>query len=476
VHLVADEIVPVLRGETRYAFHVPTSAFYALDDLTFSVLESIRTRGGVRAEELTNGFSEALGAAPEDVEEAVGDLRKLSLLVPHGERGMRGPLGDKPPAHDGMANLVLHVAHACNLGCTYCYAEHGLYKGNAEMMTEDRSIEYIDWLFDQADPSTKQLGVTFFGGEPMMNMHVVRRAAAHARKRSEETGISVRFGMTTNGTLVTEDIADFLTEIDCLVTVSLDAVGKTNDRLRPFHSGKGSYDRVLGRIRPLLARRMCVARATITKVNLDVVHTVETLLAEGFREVGCSAVDAGNPAYDLNGADYVKLLDGFRVLARRYIEEAVEGRRYGFSNIHNIVKAFHLGHNKDYPCGAGLQMVAGAPNGKMHLCHRFVGEDDYVLGDVTAGGVDQDRRKSMLRVINLDERSDCSSCWARYVCSGGCHHVNFLFEGDPAKTYTSHCDWLRAWYQLGLETYTEILERNPAFISNYVDPGYVCRH
>jgi uncharacterized protein len=220
---------------------------------------------------------------------------------------------------------------------------------------------------------------------------------------------------------------------------------------------------------------MCVARATITRVNLDVVHTVETLLAEGFMEVGCSAVDAGNPAYDLNGADYAKLLDGFRVLARRYIEEAVEGRRYGFSNIHNLLKAFHLGHNKEYPCGAGLQMVAGAPNGKMHLCHRFVGEDDYVLGDVQ-NGIDKPKRKSMLQVLNLNERSDCGSCWARYVCSGGCHHVNFLFEGDPAKTYTSHCDWLRAWYKLGLETYTEILERNPAFISNFVDPGYVCRN
>ena len=136
--------------------------------------------------------------------------------------------------------------------------------------------------------------------------------------------------------------------------------------------------------------------------------------------------------------------------------------------------AIHNGHNKSYPCGAGIQMVAGAPNGKMHLCHRFVGEDEFALGSVQDGGLDSKKRLQVLDDIHLDQRSDCSTCWARYICSGGCHHVNFLFEGDPKKTYLTHCDWLRAWYRTGLKAYSRILQENPAFIQQFIDPGWVC--
>ncbi|HCP44732.1 MAG TPA: hypothetical protein DIU15_01690, partial [Deltaproteobacteria bacterium] len=193
------------------------------------------------------------------------------------------------------------------------------------------------------------------GGEPLLNLKVMKSAAAHARERADTDNKSVRFSVTTNGTLVTPEIVDFLAAIDCVVTVSLDGIGKTNDRLRPFHSGRGSYDLVLDRIQPLLERGKVAARVTVTRQNLDVVDTVTTLLERGFAEVGCSPVDAKNPAYDLRGEDYEVLLDGFGTLSRRYIDEAVQGRKYGFSNIANIIKAVHQGHNKDYPCGAGLQ-------------------------------------------------------------------------------------------------------------------------
>lgn len=473
--LVADEVLTLPRDGGGYALHVPTSALFALDGVSMSVLEEALRSGPVDGLPWAQAHGRAVDEPVDAVLDAVAELRRLQLLRDDSRRDSEpSRRADAPPQGDSVANLVLHVAHTCNLGCGYCYAEQGLYKGRAELMTEARAREYVDWLFDQADPQAQKIALTFFGGEPLLNMPVVRAAAEHAMARSRAVGKPIRFGMTTNGTLVTEEIAEFLAAIGCTVTVSLDGVGEVNDRLRPFHSGKGSYDQIMSRIRPLLDRRMAVARVTVTRKNLDVVHTVEQLLAEGFEEVGCSPVDAKNPAFDLSGADYDVLLGHFRVLTRRYIDSAVKGQRYGFSNIANVVKAVHGGHNKDYPCGAGVQMVAGAPNGEMSLCHRFVGEKDYVLGRVQDGGLDQERRRDMLRVIHLDERTDCSSCWARYICSGGCHHVNFLFGGHPSKTFTHHCDWLRAWYKCGVEAYAEILERNPSFIQQHLDPGYLC--
>lgn len=473
MNLVADEVVPIQGNGLSHVFHVPTSSLYAVDSESLSVLEN--AKGGLNTEDGLSHLAKQTGLDASDVQEIVDDLVKLRLLVPPDEVGARGPLADRPEMGRGMGNLVLHVAHTCNLGCGYCYAEQGLYKGKATLMSEERAHQYVDWLFEQSDPETKQLGITFFGGEPLLNMKVMQSAADRAQKKAAETNKSVRFSVTTNGTLVTPEIVDFLAAIDCVVTVSLDGIGKANDRLRPFHSGRGSYDLVLDRIQPLLERGKVAARVTVTRQNLDVVETVTTLLDRGFAEVGCSPVDAKNPAYDLKGEDYESLLEGFGVLTRRYIDAAVQGRKYGFSNIANIVKAVHQGHNKDYPCGAGLQMVAGAPNGEMSLCHRFVGEPDYVLGDINKGGIDGHRRLQVLEDIQLAERSDCSSCWARYICSGGCHHVNFLFEGDPSRTYLTHCDYLRDWYQMGVETYAEIMARNPEFVGEFIDPGFLCR-
>jgi uncharacterized protein len=464
---VRDEVVRLDLGERNYAFHVPTSSFYELDAASQAVLDAAGSS-------LTVDDAPGPLGEPAEVAEIVQDLAALRLLIPEGARSLRGGAQERP-AEGGIANLVMHVAHTCNLACGYCYAEQGLYKGKAELMTEARAREYVEWLFAQADPSAKQIGLTFFGGEPLLNFPVVKAAAAHAQDVAARAGKSVKFGITTNGTLVTEEIAAFLESIQCTVTVSLDAIGKSNDRLRPFHSGRGSYDRVMERIAPLLSRKIAVARVTVTRQNLDVVHTVETLLAAGFREVGCSPVDAKNAAYDLEGSHYDELLRGFKELSRRWVDAAKENRTYGFSNIANIVKAVHSGHNKDYPCGAGVKMVAGAPDGTMSLCHRFVGEKDWSLGSLQTGGLDAEKRKKTLEVISLEQRTDCANCWARYICSGGCHHVNFLFRGHPSRTYTTHCDWLRAWYRTGLEAYADVLHHNPAFITRFVDPGYTCR-
>ncbi len=472
--LVVDELVPLRREGTDYVFHVPTSSFFELDDDSRAVLDAVENLQDVPDEELVGALTGHIGVDAEEVSDIVKDLVQLRLLVPSSSRG--APSTEPTPRDGGVRNLTMHVAHTCNLACGYCYAEQGLYKGKAELMSAERAREYVDWLFTQADDDAGELGISFFGGEPLLNFPVVKDAALYAMSKAEAEGRKIRFGITTNGTLVSDEVADFLASIGAVVTVSLDAIKKKNDRLRPYHSGRGSYDIVMERIAPLLKRGKVSARVTVTKLNLDVVHTVETLLDAGFAEVGCSPVDAKNAAYDLDGADYARLLEGFKVLVRRYVDEAAEGRRYGFSNIGNILKAIHNGHNKEYPCGAGIQMVAGAPNGDMSLCHRFVGEKDYVLGSLGAGGLDEAKRQQTLDEVALEERSDCSTCWARYICSGGCHHVNFLFNGDPARTYLTHCDWLRAWYRTGLEAYAEILQRNPAFISKFIDPGWVCRN
>jgi len=471
VQLVADEIVPLPDNGLQHVFHVPTSSFYEVGTEGLALLDEITRRGALKS---LDDIAHLTALSEQEQRDLVEDMRRLRLLVPEEERGNPGALRDRPPASESIRNLVLHVAHNCNLACTYCYADHGKYQGKAMLMEQGQAQRYIDWLFAQSGEHNN-LGITFFGGEPLLNMPVVREAASYARQVAADHGKTVRFSMTTNGTLITEAAVDFFEEIDCQVTVSLDDIGKQNDRLRPFHSGRGSYDLIMKRIRPLLDRRKVAARVTVTRKNLNVVRTVETLLAAGFTEVGCSPVDAKDAAFDLRGEDYERLLLGFSELSDRFVAAGLSGQLYGFSNIKNLLKAIHDGQNKEYPCGAGLQMVAGAPNGDMSLCHRFVGEDDYVLGNVERGGIDRNKRLQVLSDIRLDQRSDCGNCWARYICSGGCHHVNFLFEGSPQRTYTSHCDYLRDWYKLGLTTYAKLVTAKPDFFDSPLQPSGTCK-
>ncbi|MBJ96281.1 MAG: radical SAM protein [Rickettsiales bacterium] len=471
MQLIVDELVPLSQQGLQHVFHVPTSSFYEVGPEGLALLEEVKAAGHISSGQQLSALT---GQSEEERNELLADLRRLRLVVPESEQGSAYGLRDPAPTTEGIRNFVMHVAHSCNLACTYCYADHGLYKGRATLMDQERARSYVDWLFDQGRQH-KQLGITFFGGEPLLNMPVVREAARYARQKAQQLDKAISFSMTTNGTLVTEEAVDFFEEIDCQVTVSLDAIGKRNDRLRPFHSGKGSYDEVMERIQPLLARRSVAARVTVTRKNLDVVHTVDTLLKAGFTEVGCSPVDAKDPAFDLRGEDYEQLLDGFATLTDRFMRAALSGRLYGFSNIKNLLKAIHEGHNKEYPCGAGLQMVAGAPNGEMSLCHRFVGEKDFVLGRVQDGGLDKAKRLEVLNDIHLSQRSDCSSCWARYICSGGCHHVNFLFEGSPSATYKTHCDYLRAWYKLGLISYARMVSARPDIFDSPLQPNDSCQ-
>lgn len=469
--LVLDEIVRLRAAGAPFALHVPTTSLFELDEETHEALAALQGMDVAPREDLAAAVARLPGLDAGRAGEIVSDLVRAGLLVDQRRRSL--PVCDPLPAGEGIRNLTLHVAHDCNMACRYCYADHGLYFGAAARMSPEQAEAWVDWLFSQADPGCRELGLSFFGGEPLLAFPSVRRAALRARRLGEERGIGVRLGITTNGTLVTPRIADFLHAVGAVVTVSLDAARDANDRQRPLASGRGSYDRVLRRVRPLLDKGRVVARATVTRQSLDVVETVECLLAEGFAEVGCSPVDAGDPCWDLAPADYAVLLEGFGVLTRRFVDAAASGRRYGFSNASALVRAFHAGHNKAWPCGAGIGAAAAVPDGRIFLCHRFAGTDAFALGSL-ALGVDQPKRRAMVERLSVGKRSDCATCWARWICSGGCHHVNFLFGGDPARTYRTHCDWLRSWYHMALAAYAEIQKRNPRFIQEFIDPGWVC--
>jgi uncharacterized protein len=456
-------------GGKRLLYVVGNTAFLELDEPASYLADLIAGKDRVRRSALVDAlearFSEAAAV------ESVLAFEQLHLLEPK----------DRPPASvdraplpmSPLASLVLHVAHDCNLRCAYCYADFGRYGGEFGIMTEATAIAHAARFFDQLG-ATRNVSVTFFGGEPLLNMPVVRAAHAYVKSRAEREGRRASFGLTTNGTLLTDALVDWFAKERFTITISIDGPADVHDRLRPLQEGGGSYARIMERVRATGIH--AVARVTLTRKHTDVARIVRHLVQAGFREVGMSPVATGDPRFDLQRDDLDKVLAGLRVLSDDFVAWAKEGRIFPFSNVKGLLEQIAAGEPRHQPCGAGTRLVAADNKGDLYACHRLVGEERFKLGDVEHG-IDEARRRSILDAFQPATRERCNACWARYLCGGGCHHIAWLHSEKkeaPWQVSASFCDFLRDWYRVGLHTYARIAEEAPAMLAHLKGERPVC--
>jgi uncharacterized protein len=400
------------------------------------------------------------------------ELVRAGLLRPD---GATAAVGD--PAEEGeiplppFSHLVMNVSHACNLRCRYCYADGGSYGGAAGLMDPGTTTDLVDFLLEGS--GDERVMVTFFGGEPLLNLDAVRAAVAHGRKRSEELGRGIDFSLTTNGTLLDEPTVRYLAESGIRLTVSIDGPEAVHDRNRTFPDGAGSYGRLVSRLPGLVERCRVPARVTLTRGNVDVVGILEHLLGLGFTEAGFAPVDSRDPDLALDDAEMERMMEGFERLTARFLREARGGRVYGFSNAVNLMKLLHRGDEKPLPCGAGLKLAAASPDGSFSLCHRFVGNGSFGLGNVR-DGVDDGRRRDLLRPLRVDEKPSCRACWGRHLCGGGCYYLANLHNGDPREPHGATCAFLLRWYEFGIRAYAELKEENPGFLDSLAGTELDC--
>ena len=397
--------------------------------------------------------SQLFDASPElfkQLEEAVGAKRVAAWL---GARGFaRAPaIDDAAPASPPLHALSLAIAQKCNLGCTYCYAQQGAFGGAAKNMDRDTALRAVELLVAGAEPGAR-LNLAFLGGEPLVNRPVLQAATRHAARRARERGVSITFSITTNGTLLRPEDAEFFEEFGFAVTVSLDGPREAHDAQRPFKSGRGSFDRIMSNVQPLLARqrRMQVAaRVTVTPGNLMLRATLDEFVAAGFHSVGFSPMLAAPTGRgELQAADLEEMLGAMIACGREYERRTLVGERYPFANMVNAMQEIEKGTHRPYPCGAGAGYLGVSADGDLAACHRFVGDDEGAMGSL-GGGIDAGRRAGWLRERHVHRQEPCRACWARYLCGGGCHH-EVIQRGRPA------CDYIRGWLHYCLEAYLRL--------------------
>jgi uncharacterized protein len=276
---------------------------------------------------------------------------------------------------------------------------------------------------------------------------------------AERGGIRASYSLTTNGTLVVAEDAAFFERHGFAVTVSLDGVGTENDGLRMFKDGGGSYERVLRCVRPLieLQRRMQVsARVTVTPRNLRLKDTLVAFLKMGFHSVGFSPLlRSPDGSGEMGGGDLETMLDAMIECGREFERHVLRGERFAFANLYTALHELHKGTHRPYPCGAGAGYLGVSAEGGLYACHRFVEDPAGWMGYLDSG-IDRARQDTWLGERHVHRQEPCRSCWARYLCGGGCHH-EVLARGRPA------CEYIRGWLHYCLEAYIRMIEMRPEF-------------
>ena len=380
------------------------------------------------------------------------------------QAGLDGPpmIDDAPLPPPKIRALSLAIAQKCNLGCAYCYAQQGEFGAPAKNMSLADAISAVELLVGEAEPG-ERLNLAFLGGEPLVNRPTLRAAARRARELGEARGATVNYSITTNGTLLTEDDARFFEEFGFAVTISLDGPKEVHDALRPYKGGGGSFDATMRRAAPLLRlqRKMHVsARVTVTPMNLSLRRTLDTFVAAGFHSVGFSPMLSSPGGQGELQLDDLELMLGEMIdCGREYERRSGLGERYPFANMVNAMREIHRGTHRPYPCGAGAGYLGVSADGELSACHRFVGDEDGAMGSL-AEGVDRTRQAQWLAERHVHRQEPCQSCWARYLCGGGCHH-EVLQRGRPA------CDYIRGWLHYCLEAY---LRLSPQPVENGLEP------
>ena len=425
-----------------------SGSVHAVDEVAYDMIALYPDHS---AEEITeiilNKYGHREDVTWEDVAACYGDIQALveakKLYTPDTFAPMAGDL--KRKSGDVVKALCLHVAHTCNLNCSYCFASQGKYHGDRALMSFEVGKQALDFLIANSG-TRRNLEVDFFGGEPLMNWQVVKDLVAYARSIEKEHHKNFRFTLTTNGVLIDDDVIDFANKEMDNVVLSLDGRKEIHDSLRVDYAGHGSYDRIVPKFQKLVQARgdkSYYMRGTFTHANPDFTKDVFHMADLGFKELSMEPVVCapGDPAA-LTPEDLEVVKEHYEILAKEMLKRNREGRGFTFYHYMIDLTGGPCIYKRISGCGSGTEYMAVTPWGDLYPCHQFVGEESYKLGNIWDGVTNTGLREEF-RACNAYARPECADCWARLYCSGGCAANAYHATGTIRGVYEPGCDLFR---------------------------------
>lgn len=338
--------------------------------------------------------------------------------------------------------LCLHIAHDCNLRCEYCFASQGDFNGEKAFMSLETGKKALDFLVKNSK-NRRNLEVDFFGGEPLMNFDVVKELVYYGRKIEKENNKNFRFTITTNGLLLDQEKMDFINENMSNVVLSLDGRREVNDNMRKTINGQGSYDLIVPKFLDMANSRNgkdYYLRGTFTSKNLDFSKDIMEMYKLGFKSVSVEpVVTEPEMEYAILEKHLATILDEYDKLSKEYIKIKRKDKDFNFFHFMIDLNQGPCAIKRASGCGAGVEYLAVTPEGDLYPCHQFVGDEKFLLGNLDEG-IKNTSLVDEFNEANVYNKEDCSNCWAKFYCSGGCHANAYNFNKNINKPYTIGCE------------------------------------
>ena len=422
-----------------------SGSVHTVDDLAYDIIEMYAN--GAQSEKIIDDmlekYKDSADVTREEILACIEDIKELEKAGKIFSKDEYEQLACNYKNNSKVIKaLCLHVAHTCNLNCSYCFASQGKYQGDRALMSFEVGKQAFDFLIANSG-TRRNLEVDFFGGEPLMNWDVVKQLVAYARSIEKQHNKNFRFTLTTNGILLDDEVIDFLNREMSNVVLSLDGRKDVNDHFRRDYAGNGSYEKIVPKFLRLVEKRGgkdYYVRGTFTHNNTDFTNDIFHMADLGFKELSMEPVVCPpDDPYALTQEDLPIILEQYEILAKEMIKRKKEGNGFTFYHYMLDLKNGPCIYKRITGCGSGTEYMAVTPWGELFPCHQFVGDPKYSLGNIY-DGVTNTEIQDGFRSCNAYAREECKNCWARMYCSGGCAANSYHATGSINGVYKYGCE------------------------------------
>lgn len=427
--------------EKSYLYTINASGLFEIDDKTKAILDCEGVTIGEACKKLQGKMTK------EEVLNILSDMLQANFMM----NGICQNDFFEEEINKKVSAIILMIVQECNLRCVYCYGNGGEYT-NKGIMSQKTAFDSVDFLINNSDE--KELFITFFGGEPLLNFKLIKEVVEYCKKREKETGKQFRYSITTNGTLINEKIEKFLKDNKFVIQISIDGKKEKHNANRYDINGVGSYETVIKKTENLRKDSLVSARATVSSNNMGYVEIFEHLVSLGFRVVPIAI--AKNMLKDSDYSElykeYEKYIDHFEKL----IQKGDIAKAKKMIDLLSAIEKIEYGSERYLGCGVARNMYAVDIDGRLYPCHRFVANKEYSLGDIKNGV--STKRSEFIKNLHIGNHDQCKDCWAQNLCLGGCPNENLLETGSINKASQKNCILTKLMYEKLIEVYVRLTE------------------
>ncbi|MGH4051385.1 MAG: thioether cross-link-forming SCIFF peptide maturase [Clostridium sp.] len=421
-----------------YVIDVNSGSLHVVDEMVYDLLDNNLLR---EKDELIESFKNKY--TKEEIEEVYSEIQSLIK----GDMLYTEDLYEEIARSGGQSEpyikaLCLNIIHDCNLRCKYCFADEGEYHGSRKAMPAEVGMKAIDFVIANSGPR-KNIEIDLFGGEPLMAFDMIKEVVEYGKIQGKIHNKVIRFTMTTNATLLNDEIMKYLDENMGNIVLSIDGRKAVNDKVRVRVDGSGSYDRILPNIKKMVDMRdkskSYYVRGTFTRQNIDFYEDVKHMADLGFKEISIEPVVLPNEhELSIREEDLPVIFEQYDKLYADLIERNKNGTDFKFYHFNIDLKGGPCVYKRISGCGAGHEYIAVTPDGEIYPCHQFVGNKDFLIGDIY-NGIYNTKMVKEFKEAHIYNKPKCIDCWAKFYCSGGCQANNFNFNGDMHIPYEIGC-------------------------------------